>query len=88
MAILHHMKTSIKITALFLAASFPGVSFAEILGAPIPAVLNVETVSIAFSLLVLGLIGVGDYTRRMRPLRAAPVVAPTAPRPETHRLAA
>ena len=60
------MKTSLKITALLLAASFPCVAFAEILGANLPAALNVEYTATLFVMLLIGLTLMGDYSRRSR----------------------
>jgi len=84
------MKTSLKLIALLLAAGFPCVAFAEMLGASIPAIANTENVVTVFSFALLGLTMITDYTRRSRTLT---VVAPTAvPAPrasrENHCLAA
>ena len=82
------MKTSIKIAALFLAASFPCVAFAEILGANVPAILNVENTATGFALLIIGLTMIGDYSRRPRTGLAQSYAKFVAGRGETHRLAA
>jgi hypothetical protein len=87
-AILHPMKTSLKFTVLFLAASYPCMAFAEMLGAKVPAVLNVENVATLFSLLLIGLTLISDYSRRSRPLASRVTVACTQSYRETHRLAA
>jgi hypothetical protein len=82
------MKTSLQITALFLAASFPGLAIVEILGANLPAVFNVSNVATVFSLVLIGLVVVGDYSRRTRLLRVPTTCTNTKPNRETHRLAA
>lgn len=85
-----HMKTSLKVIALLLAAGFPCVAFAEMLGVSVPAIANVENVVIVFSSAVFGLTLVTDYTRRSRMLTAVtPADVPAARTPrENHRLAA
>ena len=82
------MKTSIKITALFLPAPVPTVAFAEILGANVPALLNVENTATAFSLLIIGLTMIGDYSRRCRSSFARSYCRFVNHKGETHRLAA
>ena len=83
------MKISLKITALLLATTFPCVAFAEILGAKIPAVLDIEYAAPLFSLLLIGLTLIGDYSRRStRSLTSRTAVACAQPNRETHRLAA
>lgn len=80
------MKKSIKLLALVLATSFPCVAFAQILGAPVPASLSVENMVGAFSLLLVGLLLVTDYSPRAR-IRSVTLSSP-ARSTETHRLAA
>jgi hypothetical protein len=82
------MKTSIKIAALFLAASVPTVAFAEILGANIPAILNVENTATAFSLLIIALTVISDYSRRSRSAFSRGYSDFVAGKGESHRLAA
>ena len=82
------MKTSIKITALFLAVSFPCIAFAEILGANVPAVASVENTATLFSLLIIGLTVVSDYSRRSRTALSQSYAKFVAGKGETHRLAA
>jgi hypothetical protein len=82
------MKTSIKITALLLAASFPCAAFAEILGANVPAILNVENTATLFSLLILGLTVISDYSRRSRSALSQSYARFAEGKGETHRLAA
>jgi len=82
------MKNSLKITALLVAASFPCVAFAEILGAKIPAVLNVENTATLFALLIIGLTVVTDYSRRSRTALAESYSKFVEGKGESHRLAA
>ena len=82
------MKNSLKITALVLAASFPCVAFAEILGANVPAVLNVENTATLFALLIIGLTVVTDYSRRSRTALARSYSKFVEGKGESHRLAA
>jgi hypothetical protein len=82
------MKTSIKITALLLAASIPTVAVAEILGANVPAVLNVEYTATAFSMLIIALTIISDYSRRSRTALAHSYANFVAAKGESHRLAA
>ena len=82
------MKNSLKITALLLAASFPCVAFAEILGAKVPAVLNVENTATLFALLIIGLTVVTDYSRRSRTALALSYSKFVEGKGESHRLAA
>jgi hypothetical protein len=82
------MKTSLKITALSVAVSFPCVAFAGMLGANVPAVLTVESSATMFSLLILGLTVVSDYSRRSRTALSQSYEKFVAGKGETHRLAA
>jgi hypothetical protein len=82
------MKTSLKLIALVLAAGYPCLAIAEVLGAKLPAVLNFENVATLFSLSLIGLTLVGDYSRRPSSLASRSAIAPTEPNHETHRLAA
>ena len=61
------MKTSLKITALLLAALFPCAAFAEIFGANLPAPLNVENAAMLFSMLLIGF--TVRFLTQLRPLR-------------------
>ena len=82
------MKTSLKITALLLAASFPCVAFAEILGANLPAPLNVEYTASLFSMLLIGLTLMSDYSRPSRSAFSRSYARFVEGKGETHRLAA
>ena len=82
------MKNSLKITSLFVAATFPCVAFAEILGAPLPAAFNIQNGATVFALLLIGLTFLADYTRPSRKLAAASDSGCTACKGESHRLAA
>ena len=82
------MKTSLKITALLIAASFPCVAFAEILGASLPAPLNVEYTATVFSMLLIGLTVIGDYSRQPRSALSRSYARFAEGKGETHRLAA
>lgn len=82
------MKTSLKITALLLAASFPCVAFAEILGADLPVPFSVESTAALFSLLLLGLTLVSDYSRRSNSAFSRSYARLVDGKGETHRLAA
>ena len=86
-AIIHPMKITTKITALFLAATFPCAAFADILGAKLPAAFQLENAVMLFPILLIGLIAVSDYSRRFRTLKAANSATADATC-ETHRLAA
>jgi hypothetical protein len=74
------MKTTLKILMLLLAASFPCVAFAGLLGiAPPAAFYSGEIVFSLFAIAGLALIGLNDYSRRPIPVhtaatKAAPVV--------------
>ena len=82
------MKTSLKITALLLAASFPCAAFAEIFGADLPAPLNVENAAMLFSMLLIGLTLIGDYSRSSRSAFSRSYARFAESKGETHRLAA
>ncbi len=82
------MKTSLKLIALVLAAGYPCLAVAEIFGAKLPTVLNFESVATLFSLLLIGLTLVGDYSRRSSSLASPIVGTGVQPNHETHRLAA
>lgn len=82
------MKTSLKITALLLAASFPCVAFAEMLGASVPTFFNMEIASAVFAVLLIGLTVIGDYSRRCRSSVARSYCSFVNHKGETHRLAA
>ena len=84
------MKISLKITALFIAATFPCAAFADILGAKLPTAFQLQNVPVAFAVLLLGLTLIGDYSRRGRTLRLEPATERAAKKGRgfTHRLAA
>lgn len=81
------MKTSLKSLALLAALTYPCVAFAEFFGARLPSDLDAGTLVGAFSILLLGLISVADYSRRPRS-RLARASAGNSAACEIHRLAA
>lgn len=81
------MKASLKSLPLLVAASLPGVAFCQFFGVDVPAVLNFETASVVFTLVLLGLTCGDDYSQRARRLTARGSSA-VSNRAETHRLAA
>lgn len=87
-AILHPMKTSLKITALLLAASFPCSAFAEIFGADLPAPLNVENIATLFSMLLISLTLIRDYSRSSQSAFSRSYARFAEGKDEIHRLAA
>jgi hypothetical protein len=82
------MKTSLKITALLLAASFPCVAFAEMLGASVPSFFNMEIVSALIAVVLIGLTVIGDYSHRCHSSFARSYCRFANRKGETHRLAA
>lgn len=79
------MKTSLKNSILLVAATFPFAALAEVVSARAFVVGHVESVVTLFSLLVVSLTLVSEYSRApRRPLMAVRCDA----KPETHRLAA
>jgi hypothetical protein len=82
------MKTPLKITALLLAASFPCVAVAEVLGVNVPTFLNVENTATLFSLLLISLTVIGDYSSRSRLALSRSYSTSAQNKGETHRLAA
>lgn len=79
------MKTSLKNIVLLVAATFPFAAIAEVASARAFVVGHVESLVTVFSLLVLGLTVMSEYTRApRRPLRAVSCGVKS----ETHRLAA
>ena len=82
------MKTLLKSLPLFAAASLPVVAMLPFFGVDISAVLNFQTASAVFALLLIGQTGGNDYGRRMRRLGMQTRKTPARVRPETHRLAA
>ena len=82
------MKNSLKITALFVATTFPCVAFAGILGAPLPSALNLESGITVFASLLIGLTFLADYARPSRTLNLANSSSCGSSSGECHRLAA
>ncbi|HTO04687.1 MAG TPA: hypothetical protein VL069_13340 [Opitutus sp.] len=82
------MKTSLKTTALVIAAAFPCAAFAQILGANLPAPLTVENTATFFSMLLICLTLVSEYSRPSRSAFARNYARFTEGKGETHRLAA
>lgn len=72
------MKTTLKILMLLLAASYPCVAFAGLVGLASPTVFfSGEVVFSLFAIAGLALIGLNDYSRRPLPVHtAATKVAP------------
>jgi hypothetical protein len=64
------MKTTLKLVALVIAVGFPIVTFAEFLGAPIPAFVNAEEALLAFSFAIGGLLLMRDYTSALPALKS------------------
>ncbi len=58
------MKTTIKIIALLTAAGYPCVAFADMLGASLPAAINLETTGALFVSALVSLMFISDYSRR------------------------
>lgn len=83
------MKT-LKLLALAISAGYPCVAFAEFAGARVPHVLNGENALAVFSVALLGLLVVSDYSRRFRAPAVAldPCCDARRASDETHRLAA
>ena len=80
------MKTSLKLIALFIAAGYPCVAFAEFLGASVPAALNAENAVALFSGVIVALLMIGDYSRG--PAFCVESANNAAFKDEKHRLAA
>jgi len=74
------MKTSLKFIALLVAASYPVAAFAQFVGATIPAAVNAQNVASVFTVVLVGLMLLKDYSPR-RPslaITTAPVIVPPA----------
>ncbi|MDB6095341.1 MAG: hypothetical protein JWM32_2903 [Verrucomicrobia bacterium] len=72
------MKTSLKLIALLIAAGYPCVALAQSAGLSIPS-FSPETAVSVFATALIGVIMVGDYSRRARGFavrKAAVIVAP------------
>ena len=87
------MKTAIKVIALLIAAGYPVVAFAEFLGASVPHALNAENALAAFSVALVALLMIADYSPRRLTKRTPHVagysaLATPARKRESHRLAA
>lgn len=83
------MKTFFKLVAFILAAGYPVIAAAQILGVNFPNVVNVENVTALFSFIVLALILLSDYGRRApRRLTMKTAVCARRHTREAHRLAA
>jgi hypothetical protein len=74
------MKTSLKLIALLLAAGFPCVALADFAGLNVPSSVSPESFLGLFVAAGLGLVLLGDYSRRGREivLTGAPVIVPPA----------
>ncbi|MBS0631471.1 MAG: hypothetical protein JSS11_06130 [Verrucomicrobia bacterium] len=77
-----------KVLALLTVVSLPSVALAQVAGVPMPASVTAEAVIGTYTAVILGLLLVGDYSRRTRIAlkSAAPCTARATT--ETHRLAA
>ena len=78
------MKTSLKNIVLLVAATFPFAAIAQVLSTHVFVVGQVESLVTLFSLLVLGLTVVSEYSRAPR----RRLMEVNAAKSETHRLAA
>lgn len=81
------MKPTLKALSLLLATAYPCLAYAEFLGARITPAADAGTLTGFFAIVLLGLIAVSDYSRR---LRLAAIRRRTRPicGSECHRLAA
>ena len=77
---LTHMKTSLKLIALLIAAGYPVAAFAQFAGAPIPAALNAQNVVGLFTAVFVGLMLLKDYAPQRLSLATVttPVIVPPA----------
>ncbi len=82
------MKTAITAIALLIAAGYPCVAFAEVLGASFPSAINGENALAAFTAAVAVLLIVSDYSRRSIAHRATSYSRTPFRKRESHRLAA
>ena len=75
-----HMKTSLKLIALLLAAGYPCVAFAQFAGAQVPAAINAQNAASLFTVVFVGLMLLKDYAPRRASLvvASAPVIVPPA----------
>jgi hypothetical protein len=81
------MKKLILSLVLLFAAGYSSLAFVAIFFPRFSFLVTVENLTCIFTVAVLGLIFVADYSRRARPRRPKIGVSDRRPR-ETHRLAA
>lgn len=78
-----------KVLALLTVVSLPSVALAQVAGVPMPASVTAEAVIGTYTAVILGLMLIGDYSRRPRiSLKSATRCTAPAATSESHRLAA
>lgn len=78
-----------KVLALLTVVSLPSVALAQVAGVPLPASVTAEAVIGTYTAVILGLMLIGDYSRRTRiSLKSATRSTMRGASTETHRLAA
>lgn len=77
-----------KILALLTVVSLPSVALAQVAGVSLPASVTAEAVIGTYTAVILGLLLIGDYSRRPRIALKSAAPCATRATTETHRLAA